>query len=247
MARHLLAAVVIVSCVGLALWQADRLAERKSENARLTSQTRLAPIALETLIKNPDVDAAYRRVTVKGSFDPAQEVLLQTRSFKGRPGNHLLTPLVTPAGNAVIVDRGWVPIEIDRPGVARAAPPSGEVSLTGILLPTEKKSPLGVSDPPPGMVTAIARVDLERVGDQLPYPIISSYLRLQTQDPAGIQAIPEPVPLPALSEGPHLEYVLQWLFFALVALVVYGALLRREFRSRGDDEDSQLSVGLSSG
>lgn len=234
--RHVLAAVVIASCLGLSLWQAGRLADRKADNARLTSQTRQASVDLQTLMQQPDVDTTYRRVTVTGTYDSGQEVLLLTRSFNGRPGNHLLTPLIMASGGAVIVDRGWVPVDIDRPGAVQAAPPGGEVSLTGILLPTEKKSPLGVSDPPPGPVTAIARVDLARLGDQLPYPITTTYLRLLEQTPAGDQDIPKPVPLPALSEGPHLEYALQWLFFGLVALVVYVCLLRRELRSRRNDE-----------
>lgn len=237
MVRHLLAVVVIASCVSLGMWQASRLADRKADNALLTSQTRLAPVELESLVDEADVNVVYRRVTVKGTYDQTQEVLLQTRSFKGRPGNHLLTPLILPSGSAVVVDRGWVPIEMDRPRSVDAAPPDGAVTLTGILLPSEKKSPLGVSDPPPGPVTAIARVDLERVGDQLPYPIITSYLRLEKQTPAGPLAIPEPVPLPALSEGPHFEYAMQWALFALVAVVVYGSLLRREFRNRLEVED----------
>lgn len=235
--RHVLAAVMIAGCLGLSMWQADRLADRKADNARLTSQTRLAPVELQSLLQQPAVDAVYRRVSVTGTYDAGREVLLLTRSFKGRPGNHLLTPLVMASGGAVIVDRGWVPLDIDRPGAGQAAPPAGEVSLTGILLPSEKKSPLGVSDPPPGPVTALARVDLQRVGAQLPYPILTTYLRLQDQNPAGNRDIPKPVPLPPLSEGPHLGYAVQWLFFGLVGLVVYVCLLRREIRNRPNDED----------
>lgn len=232
MVRHLLALIVITTCTGLAIWQAQRLSDRKEVNALLESQTRLPTVALEGLTVEPDADTAYRHVTVRGSFDVEQEVVLQSRSFNKRPGNHLLTPLVTDSGSAVIVDRGWVPIEINGPGSTESLPPKGEVTLTGILLPSEGKSPLGVSDPPPGTVTAIPRVDLHRLEQQLPYPILSSYLRLEEQEPTAVLALPEPVPLPPLDEGPHFEYLLQWAFFALAALVIYAALLRKELRNR---------------
>ncbi|MEX2553581.1 MAG: SURF1 family protein [Actinomycetota bacterium] len=243
MIRHVLALVVVVACLGLAVWQSQRLQDRKDDNARLSAQTRLPTVALETLLPSPGEsrDSAYRRVTVRGTYDVEQEVVLQSRSFKNRPGNHLLTPLRASSGTAVIVDRGWVPIVINRPGAPLALPPDGEVELTGVLLPGEAKGLFGVSDPPPGVVTAIPRVDLERLNEQLPYSVPGVYLRLEEQKPPAAD-LPEPVPLAALSEGPHLEYALQWGFFALVSAIVYAALIRKESRrSRKQRELTQTA------
>jgi cytochrome oxidase assembly protein ShyY1 len=231
--RHVLAVVVVCACLGLAFWQFQRLQDRKADNARLTAQTRLPIVRLETLLPpgSGTEDAIYRRVTVEGSYDVGREVVLQSRSFKDRSGNHLLTPLQTSPGTAVIVDRGWVPIDINRPGAPQALPPRGRVELTGVLLPGENKGLFGVSDPPAGVLAAIPRVDLERLQKQLPYSVPGLYLRLEEQKPAGAD-LPEPVPLPALSEGPHFDYALQWCFFALAALAVYLTLIRKEVRSR---------------
>ena len=231
MFRHVLALVVVVACLGLAVWQLQRLQDRRDENARVSAQTRLPIVGLESLLASPGEsrDAAYRRVTVSGTYDVEQEVVLQSRSFKNRPGNHLLTPLRASSGTAVVVDRGWVPIDINRPGAPQALPPGGEVELTGVLLPGETKGLFGISDPPPGVVTAIPRVDLERLNEQLPYSVPRVYLRIEEQIPAAA-ALPEPVPLAALNEGPHLEYALQWGFFALVSVIVYAALIRKESR-----------------
>lgn len=228
-----------MSCLGLAVWQLGRLADRKADNALLRTRVARAPVALETVLGNPASQLDHVRVTVKGIYDPTQEVVLQSRSFRRRPGNHLLTPLILPSGSAIVVDRGWVPIDINKPGNPQAAPPAGEVTLSGILLSSENKGLLKVADPPPGRVTAIARVDLERVGKQLPYPIPTYYLRLLEQTPPGARSIPEPVPLPALSEGPHFGYAMQWLSFALTALVVYLCLLRRVAGNLHDSSGAQ--------
>jgi cytochrome oxidase assembly protein ShyY1 len=40
------------------------------------------------------------------------------------------------------------------------------------------------------------------------------------------------VPLPELSEGPHLSYAIQWFSFAVVALVGSAILVRRDRRAK---------------
>ncbi|MGQ0678435.1 MAG: SURF1 family protein [Actinomycetota bacterium] len=230
--RHVLAILVIATCVVLASWQVDRLKERRELNAHLQSQTRIPAAELEEVIARPEREAQYRLVTVEGTYDSAHEVLLQSRSLDKRTGNHLLTPLVTASGTALIVDRGWVPLEIDEPGGAETLAPTGQVRLTGYLLLNERSGPFGVSDPPPGTVRALPRVDLVRLDQQLTYPVHPLYLRLVEQSPAASGEFPVLAPLASFDEGPHFDYALQWSFFALVASIVYLALLRKELRAR---------------
>jgi len=40
------------------------------------------------------------------------------------------------------------------------------------------------------------------------------------------------VPLPELDDGPHLGYAAQWFIFATLGVLFYGALLRRNSRTR---------------
>ncbi|RMF01440.1 MAG: SURF1 family protein, partial [Chloroflexi bacterium] len=52
----------------------------------------------------PD-DLHRRRVTVTGTFDNAESVILQNRPFQGRAGVELLTPLrISGSKTAVLVD-----------------------------------------------------------------------------------------------------------------------------------------------
>jgi cytochrome oxidase assembly protein ShyY1 len=243
--RHVLALIVVTTCIGLAIWQVQRLEGRRATNARLTAQATRPVVPIESLGSlTYSEDLAYRRVSMSGTFDPGEEVVLRSRNFKGRPGNHLLTPIRIGPQSAILVDRGWVPLEIDRPGAEPALPPKGEVELTGILLPPEGKGAFGLSNPPPGEVDSIPRVDLERLQQQLPYRIAPLYLRLSTQEPRG-PALPEPVPLEPLSEGPHLDYAVQWSFFAAASLVVYLALIRKEARSLGERQNEPTDAAVS--
>ena len=47
-------------------------------------------------------------------------------------------------------------------------------------------------------------------------------------DALGRVGDPLPVPLPALDDGPHLSYAIQWFSFALITLIGSVAFLKRE-------------------
>ena len=238
---HLLTVVIIAVCLSLASWQLGRLQDRRAENARLAAQTRLEPAGLDRLLPGADAAPAevtaaeFRRTRAQGTFDTGEQVILQSRSLNRLQGNHLLTPLVLASGEAILVDRGWVPLPTDEQVLSDSEPPSGQVTVEGVLLPSEEKGLLGVSDPPPGEVTATPRVDLDRLAGQLEYPLYPIYLRLQSQEPAGSSELPKPVPIPEPSEGPHREYAIQWALFAATALVIYLGLLRRDISRRKSD------------
>lgn len=235
---HLLTLVIIAVCLALAFWQLGRLDARRADNAHLAARQAMGPVELDVLLPAAGAgeeaveNATYRSVQIRGTYDPSEQVILQSRTFRRRPGNHLLTPLVLASGEAILVNRGWVPLPTDDEVLAEARSPEGTLIVEGTLLPSEEKGFLGVSDPPPGEVTAIPRIDLDRLAGQLPYPVYPLYLRLARQEPGNPGPLPEPVPIPEPDEGPHFEYALQWFLFAGTALVIYLGLVRRDITRR---------------
>lgn len=236
--RWLLAHLVVLALAGAfalaGVWQLNRLDERRARNELVQRRSRMPEAPLTEVLRRPD-DVEYRVVLAKGGYDTAQEVVLLGRDDRGRPGNHVLTPLVTEDGNAILVDRGWVPPDLDRPPVKEAAPPES-VAVAGVLLPSEA-SPLSTGRE---RVQRIYQIDVKRLARQIPYPTYSVYLHLVHQvTPAGRSAgLPEPARLALdLGEGPHLIYAIQWFAFIAIALAGYGALLRREARKRAVPEE----------
>jgi len=61
------------------------------------------------------------------------------------------------------------------------------------------------------------------------------WLQLEAQDPAQGDT-PTPVDPPALTEGPHLGYAVQWFIFTTIALVGYPLILRRRAQQGAADE-----------
>jgi surfeit locus 1 family protein len=64
------------------------------------------------------------------------------------------------------------------------------------------------------------RIDLAALRARLPYPLRSYYI-LQAPD-SNLPALPRRDDPPALDDGPHLSYAVQWFGFAVTALVVGG-------------------------
>jgi cytochrome oxidase assembly protein ShyY1 len=225
----IVAAVAVAAlCVRLGFWQLSRLHERQAFERAVAAGLASDPKPIDDVLPAGaavDVDAVrYRRVVATGTFDPANEVILYGRGLGDREGHHVLTPLVLADGTAVVVDRGWVPFRDDAPPVAEASPPAGEVTVTGILVPSEGGLPGGGGGPPARQLT---HADLAQLASQLPYPIEPLWLLLQRESPpAG--ALPEPAPFAMPEAPPHLSYAIQWFAFAVIAVVGAAILVRRD-------------------
>ena len=224
--RHVLIAGAVATCLLAGFWQLHRLNERRARNARIESQRALPPLMLASA---PATSAAaeFRHAEATGEYDAAREILLRDRSLEGRPGHHLLTPLLLADGAAVLVDRGWVPLALDVDVREAARPPAGPVRVSGLLLASERAGPLAPRIAPTGIATAVPRVDLGRVARQLPYRLAPAYLLLASQDPPQPAGLPARVPPPEVSNGPHVSYAILWYTFATIAIAGHAILARR--------------------
>jgi cytochrome oxidase assembly protein ShyY1 len=223
------AIVVAGGCVLLGLWQLDRLEGRREFNARYAEGLAAEPLPLEDLLDEGGA-LAYRRTLASGRYDTEHELILYGRTFEGRAGNHVLTPLVLADGRAIVVDRGWVPIEMDEPPVQAATPPAGTVEIEGALF-ADQPGGAGEVVPGEGRIVTVRSVDLQAIADDMPYELVPWFLQLRTQSPSP-RALPVPAPPPELTEGPHLNYAIQWFAFATIAVVGYVILVRREVKER---------------
>lgn len=227
---HLVVVVSIIVFISMGFWQLRRLAERQEFNTLLTERTSEAEVPLvEALTRyGPDQESLELRVvTAAGSYAQHEEVILLARSFNGISGHHVVTPLHLGGARAIMVDRGWVPIDLDSPGLEDFAPPRGQVTVVGVLRKTEVRGSFGPTIPSEGVVTQVPRVDLDRLDRQVNAELAPVYIQLLEQSPAQTGDLPRLVPLPVPSEGPHRGYAVQWFLFAAVTAVGYPILLWR--------------------
>lgn len=217
--------------VWLGLWQLGRLDERRAANAVGNQQSALASTDLADLLL--DVEGGYgsieyRSARVAGVFDIDNEVLVRSQVYRGTAGFHVITPLIKDDGTAVLVNRGWVPLTMDTVPVA-AIPTPIEGLVEGWVQLTRIRPALGPQDPPDGRLVVVSRVDISRIQEQVDYPLDPVYLVLANSD---AEELPVPLAAPLFDdEGPHLAYALQWFGFALIVLVGYFFLVRKQLNS----------------
>ncbi len=222
-------ALTVLLCVAfffLGRWQWRRGELRQAEYDRFASGAEQV-IALGT--RGIDQVPRFQRVSLVGRLDPDHQFLLDNRSYQGRPGYEVLTPLARPNGRVVLIDRGWVPFSGLRerlPGVALK--PRGTVTLMGRV----------DTLPSPGL--ASGRAPPSPAG---PWPKVTAFPSMgQLSGALGVALEPDIVLLdPAEEDGyvrdwhppgmepiRHWSYAVQWWSFGVVLLVLWiGLSLRR--------------------
>jgi surfeit locus 1 family protein len=221
----LLALAAAALCVRLGLWQWHRGVDRQAQWTRFEAGAgRLIDPGTADLAGLP----LFQRITVQGSFDATHQFLLDNRSWQGRPGYEVLTPLARDATSTLIVDRGWVPFSGSRrtlPDVALQAPAG--LTLTGRLaelpsagLASGRAAPL--TDAAWPKVTSFP--DLMQLQRTLGVRLAPRILLLDAGAPFGYvrdwQA-------PGISPLRHFSYAIQWWCFAGLALVFWALGSRR--------------------
>ena len=239
---HAVAVTFVIVFVLLGMWQLRRHDERSEFNAVVTTRLAADPVplpALDVVAADPE-RVEWLPVTVTGSYQVDDEVLLVARTLRGRSGHDILTPLRV-GDVTIIVDRGWVPIDAGDPPISGAEPPPGRVTVTGVLRTTQVRGTFGPTDPANGVLDRISRVDVTRLDQQTGDPLYPMWIQLTEQVPVG-GAFPEVQALPETDAGPHLSYAVQWFAFAAIIVVAYPLLMRRtgqQRRSRADGPSTE--------
>jgi surfeit locus 1 family protein len=248
---------IVILFVNLGFWQLRRLDERRTRNDLVESRMDQAAVPIDELLQTTDDDdAAYRRVTVDGTWQPDSTVLVRSRALHGRPGYHVLGTLVLDDGSGVIVNRGFVSYgDGDEDAIRRAVEPdSSRATIEGIVRPTETRGGIGPRDPADERLSVVNRVDVLRLQQQTDLPLAPVFVQQVEPVPSPGQP-PEILDIPDVgNDGPHLSYAMQWFLFATIGVIGWPLVVRRASRDRessvddgdpGDDESEAHSLSTS--
>jgi cytochrome oxidase assembly protein ShyY1 len=235
----LLALVLVAAAVMARLgeWQLGR-ARDQGERDRLREAAANPVVPVTSLLPPRTVfpaAAADRRVTAEGSWDAARQVLVPGRPLDGATGFWVVTPLRLPDGSAVPVVRGWTADAAAASVAADAAAlPDGDVTVQGVLEPSEPADglrPGDVSGMPAGQVPLVSAPLLVQ---RWPYPLLTGYVVQTASTPAspanaGLRAVPPPTH-PGGVAWQNLSYALQWWLFSLFGFFFWYRLVRDDAR-----------------
>ncbi len=225
LAAATVAALLAAPCIALALHEMRNHQLQRAIALSNTGSVKAPPSAVTSVRA---VISPYRRLSARGSYDHAHEVLIRGREHQDQPGFHVVTPLRV-EGGALLVLRGWIPLRDADPVRLAALREPGEVALEGIPLPLEA-SVLGEGDAAiaPGDAWPL-QVDALRVEDlkaRLPYPVfryvVQQLRREQMWHPsdaagaAASSAIPRRLAEPRFDDHSHRRNANLWYAAAAV-------------------------------
>lgn len=234
--RHLIALALAVALINLGLWQLRRLDQKRSHNRLLDSRATeaIVDVGADPSPTAPDA-LAYRQGAATGTYRSDEEVLVRARSLNGEPGAWVLTPLDLGAGRSVVVNRGWIQASGPPTLPPGAEAPTGQVSVRGLLMPSQHRGRFGPRDPATGRLPTLARADLTRLQSQVDHQLYPLYLQLAAQEPAPGDRAPTLLPAPERTEGPHFSYAMQWFLFTVLGVGSYILIIRRTAKERAGD------------
>ncbi len=125
-----IALIMMAITTGLGTWQVHRLAWKTDLLAKIAQRMNGDAVPLPAEIADPP-EWAFRHVHAAGHFDDAKALWLYGRTYDGKAGVHLLVPLVRAEGDAVLVDRGFIPFDHGS-ALAGFRPAGGDAEIDGV-------------------------------------------------------------------------------------------------------------------
>ncbi|MGF1431123.1 SURF1 family cytochrome oxidase biogenesis protein [Kitasatospora sp. LaBMicrA B282] len=245
---------IIPAMVLLGRWQYHRYEQTNRQNGVTAAAMKAPPVAMDA-ISHPGatVPAAetYHPVTASGHYDQAHEFVVRQRTDAAGDtvGYYVITPLVTDAGDVVLVNRGWVASPGDATTYPTVPPaPPGELTVTGRLRPDETYKITGIHKASGLPDRQFMLINSGEQSARLNQPVIAGYLELTSTSPTPPPADEaEHVPGPNVSsnddavvgKGVHLPYAIQWWLFAALIPTGWIVLLRRDIRDAREKQATQ--------
>lgn len=226
--------------------------------SRSTQHEPPAPSSLEEVKPLVDVlqpgqffpgSVSDQMVSATGSYDPAKQVLVEGRLHDGHKGYWIVSafavenaPTITGAAASpqtwIPVARGWVA----EPAQA-GPPPSGTLTVTGRLLPSE--APLPNVDAGEGRASAVAVAELINKWEVSSYPGFIA----ATSEAAGGATVPlddavKPLNVPAQPPAQQINwlnlfYSVEWVVFAGFALYIWWRMVADDHRRDLEEDDDE--------
>jgi surfeit locus 1 family protein len=221
-ALSVLMLVLCVMFIALGRWQWRRGHLHAAEHARFERGAReVLALGSRPLAQVQD----DQRVSLRGTYDPGHQFLLDNMSYRDLDGYQVLTPLERPGGEVVLIDRGWVPFLGSRanlPDISMKT--AGPVTVSGRVGNLPSAGLASGRAPPPDhgpwpRVTSFP--SMAQLGSVLGRPLEPHVILLDPQDPQGYVRDWHPPGIPAMQ---NFAYAFEWWCFAVAAVVIWVVL-----------------------
>ncbi len=221
----------ILILLALGSWQVHRLIWKTELNEERRAQFQAEAVMLPAALEDP-ASYAYRRVWLEGRFRHEAEMFLAARTFDRRVGYQIITPFERTDGPAVLVNRGWVPLDNKEPETRLGGQIEGMYRLEGVVVPGGRAGWFTPDNEPENNIWFWT--DTEALAAEAGIPAPSFLVDAgPTPNPGGLP-IGGQTKVELRSE--HMQYIVIWYALAIGLAVIYTIYMRRGPREHEDED-----------
>ncbi|MDH5368881.1 MAG: SURF1 family protein [Gammaproteobacteria bacterium] len=204
----------------LGFWQLERAEEKRDLIALFKQQNESGSLLINDNIK-VDKKLNYRTAQVEGKYNSSKQIFIDNKIHKGQTGVYVLTPFkIKNSEYSILVNRGWVPMVIDRSALPEIKTTTHFLKLSGkIKILTEKPFVVGdkfqSNDSWPALMQWINITEIENKSGLklLPYIFL-----LDEKEKSGYIRNWKPV---VMQPEKSISYAVQWFSLALALIIIY--------------------------
>lgn len=203
--------LLLTLLLNLGFWQLNRAEEKRVLIEKQTQSMKTAPIDLSAVSEDDANSLRYRKASVSGHYDSAQQFLLDNQILKGKAGYFVLTPFILETGKkAVLINRGWIVANPDRHILPNLGMKNLQTTLTGRInnFPSVGIKLAGAGTPTQTSPALVQIVNTEILAKKLGYPLFSFQLELDANMPEGYTR--EWLTTTLMPPQQHFGYAMQW-------------------------------------
>ena len=207
----ILIGVTLTVLLSLGFWQLDR-AEEKRQIEKAVSLAEKFPAKL---IQRPDelIQKEHYQVLISGHYDNQKQLIYDNQIVNNNAGYYVLTPFILRDGQAILVNRGFMPWQGSREKMVDINVGIDTKIIKVKLIRPKKRIELKTQESSKAYPKLIQSLDIKELSAELGYQLVPMLAQLDVDQKDGFYRKWQPF---YGSVDKHLGYALQWFLMALV-------------------------------
>ena len=209
--------------IALGIWQLGRSEEKRVFLEQQGQELASSEIIQLSKASEDNVDRVrYKKVQATGHYDQAHQFLIDNQISAGKAGYFVLTPFVLQGeAKAVLVNRGWVPLNQQRLILPDLQIGSEQTQVTGRInqFPSVGIKLAGAEIPTEGWPSVVQVVDSSVLAKKLGYSIFPFQIELDKDQPEGFKREWQTTTM--MLPEQHTAYAIQWFALALTLTILF--------------------------
>jgi surfeit locus 1 family protein len=209
--------------IALGIWQLGRSEEKRiflEQQKQGLASSKI--IQLSTTIEDNVDSLRYKKVQATGHYDQAHQFLIDNQISAGKAGYLVLTPFVLQGETkAVLVNRGWVPLNRDRSVMPEVRIRNEPTVVRGRInrFPGVGIKLAGAEIPSKSWPSVVQVVDSQVLATKLAYPLFSFQIELDKDLPEGFKREWQTTTI--MLPEQHIAYAIQWFALAFTLTILF--------------------------